>query len=714
MKRNGTSGIERMCFDEDGFSTVGVVIALLITLSLIFTGAQVYRVNALGSSIQETADAAALAAENVVAEYYIAVRVCDAVVLSMNLTGALVMGAGIAALCVPASSAVGAKLIDQAVRILKARDTFARRASSGLNRIQRTLPFLAAASAASVASENSAHDGGASYIGCALLLPTKGEDITAGGIGAADDVIADIRENKDRIIEEGRKADEAAEEANEAKRCGFQFDCGNDPGYCLYERAKKLANLPADKNPRYETVDAWSFAVALRRAQAYYPARLAAEQPRGTSVAAQADSELRKRFYQYAVQQMRTGYVHETTDSFSARFPLLPRNTEEMKRTRLYVEAVYPVTEKKGKKRMHAFAGCPEAADASGMGSVRDLDQGDYECCDECKFTVSSMGKVAAASSNIDNGFEFHYRKVAQAANEYQKAREKQQPATRKVKDLTGSAFQQLKDLMKRSASMRIKANPPGRYGAVALVASTRAQRPDEGFESSFVHTGSTLGTRAAMSAAVLASDEPQQTASVISSLLDGCRGQGQSLGVAGSGAVLDAWSAALSSYVDGQQAIERGIEDLIGALPLVGPSGLGQWASDKFSTMVADVGLEPAKLDAPKPILSNSVHPLEQDGGTVSVRFLSLKRASSWMTQTDVFASGVSAAELSALQKVEDSDGSITVATIEPFGLGGPSYPLTLALPSGARDMTATGIAGIAARLREVAASVTGVKQWK
>lgn len=706
--------VHDICFDEEGFSTVGVVLALLITLSLVFTSAQVYRVNSLGSSIQETADAAALAAENVVAEYYIAVRVCDAVVLSMNLTGALVMGVGVAALCVPASSSTGFKLIDMATKILKARDSFAQKAANGLNKIQRSLPFLAAASASAVVSKNSANDGDAGYFGFALLLPQKGERIVVGGQGASDELLQDVRENDDKIVAAAQKADQAARKANEAKEKAFEHDCGNDPGYCLYERAKTLAHLPSGQNPRYETVDAWHFAVALRRAQAYYPARAAAETPQGSSVKARADSALRARFYRYAAQELSHGYVHETDTSFSAHFPLLPRNTSEMKETRLYTERVYPVTEEGGKKCLHAFAGCPAAANAAETASLQDMDAGGYRRCEECELSASSMGKVAAASSSIENGFEYHYRKIAEAAEEYQKAREEQAPASREVRSLAGSAFDKIKELMKQSAAMRIQANPPGRYGSLALVASTKSQRADEGFESTFVQSGTVLGTRAALSSAVLGSDDPQQTESVLSSLLDGFKGQGQSLGVTGASWVLDTWSTMLTSYAQGQEAVERGIEDLVGSVPLVGPSGLGRWASEKFTETVDGLGLEPAKLDAPKPILSNSVHPLQKDGSAVSARFLSLKRASSWMANNDVFSSGISALEWDAIRKVQDSDGEVTIATVQPFGSSGPSYPITLTLPTAVRDETVGGISQIAARLRAIAASVTGDRQWR
>ena len=97
--------------DGRGFSTAGMAIAMLVTLSLVFTGAQVYRVQSAAADTQEVADAAALAADNVVAEYYLVARICDAVVLSLTVTGIVVMGLGKAALCTPVSAGVGAKLL---------------------------------------------------------------------------------------------------------------------------------------------------------------------------------------------------------------------------------------------------------------------------------------------------------------------------------------------------------------------------------------------------------------------------------------------------------------------------------------------------------------------------------------------------------------------------------------------------------------------------
>ena len=145
----------RLFFDNEGFSTVGMVLALLITLSLVFTSGQVYRVQAASASVQNAADAAALAAEGPVAEFYVVVRVCDAVVLSLTLTGVAATGIGLVATCVPPLAALGAKLVEAGRTVFTARDSFATKATDALNKVQRALPYLSAAEAISVLRANS-------------------------------------------------------------------------------------------------------------------------------------------------------------------------------------------------------------------------------------------------------------------------------------------------------------------------------------------------------------------------------------------------------------------------------------------------------------------------------------------------------------------------------------------------------------------------------
>ena len=101
--QNNHAGRARHAFHEEdgGFSSLGMVIALLITLSLLFSTAQVYRVYSASADIQDVADASALAAQNQVAEFMVIVRVCDAIILSLSLAGLTCAGLGVVALCAP-------------------------------------------------------------------------------------------------------------------------------------------------------------------------------------------------------------------------------------------------------------------------------------------------------------------------------------------------------------------------------------------------------------------------------------------------------------------------------------------------------------------------------------------------------------------------------------------------------------------------------------
>ena len=56
--------------DEEGMTTVGMVLALLVTLALVFSAGQAYRVGSASSEVQNVADAAALAAQNEVGEFW--------------------------------------------------------------------------------------------------------------------------------------------------------------------------------------------------------------------------------------------------------------------------------------------------------------------------------------------------------------------------------------------------------------------------------------------------------------------------------------------------------------------------------------------------------------------------------------------------------------------------------------------------------------------
>ena len=324
------------------------------------------------------------------------------------------------------------------------------------------------------------------------------------------------------------------------------------------------------------------------------------------------------------------------------------------------------------------------------------------------------MGKVAAASSSIDNGFEYHYEAVAKAAGEYEEARAELDPLADEVKRRAGGLFDEVKDALAKVAGKRLSAQPPGRYGVVALVANTASVAASSGFGSSFVRGGGALGARAAVSAATLVADSSDEGATAVSSLLDGVKGQGGAA-VGALGTVLDCWSGLLDAYAQGQEALDDSVSSALDGLPLAGASGLGAWAAGALREAVRAAGLAPAELDALKPVLVNSAHVAERDEGAFGARLLSLKEQAIEhpLGSNDVFASIVGTVEAEVVEGIQGFDGTIEIAEIELWD-GGPSFPVKVALPQTAKDAAADLVQRAADGLRGVYAQVTGVRVWE
>lgn len=717
VKRGGLCDVFQ---DESGFSTVGMVFALLITLSLIFSAAQVYQVNSASADVQSVADAAALAAANEVAEFYIVVYLCDAIVLSLSLTGIIAVGLSAAALCVPPTAALAEPLFKAAQDAFKARDSFASKAAAALNRYQSLLPFLSAANAHVVIKANAGTQLPVECTGFAMLVPYEGERITVGALDEVGELIESFEERKEGLGYAAEQAEEAAKEARAEKEHAFMHDCGLAPDYCMYERASTLAHLDAKDNPLYRSVDAWSFSVALKRAQAYYPARLAQEAPEDGTVDSQARSALRRNFYRYAVAEIEKGYVIEGEETgFDAYFPILPKNTAEMKDTRLYTEDAYPVSvDGEGRQTMHAWNGCPAMAEqgAAGSGSLEYLNRNALPICPSCQFSSASLGKVAAASSSIGNGFEYHYREVAEAAARYQAARSKGAPHEKEAKAIVDDLLAQISDALSHAASHRIEAFPPGRIGVISFAASANGAQASEGFSNRFASQKATLGVSAAISGAALVSESPEEGKTVISSMLDGVREASGAGSFGALGVIVDLWSSLLSAYAEGGAALSEGVKDALSQIPLASESGLGTWAAEKLADAAEALGLQPAKLDAPKPALVNTAHIVLEDGSDVSK---ALREAKEGCLEAGPLLSGgglsvvVSTIESAALDGFGDLGESITIAQVEPLGEGGPSLPITIALPPFVKAMAENAITGAFDYVRGIVAGVAVGRVW-
>ena len=702
--------------DEQGFTTTGMVLALLITLSLIFTAAQVYRIDSAAAEVQDVADAAALAAETQVGEYMLVVRLCDAVVLSLSLTGIVVFGLGIAALCTPFTAPFSVALFNASRTVLQARDAFSERAMQVLDKLQRALPYFSAACAAAVAQANNVDSDGAAYLGVALLVPTRGSIVGVSSDGQEEELMDDVEQDADEIRRKAEEAEEAAQEANRSKQRAFARDCGDNPEYCMYERAQSLAGLSGSQNPLFTSIDTWSFSIALDRARTYYHTRAINEAPADSSLDEQARSSLRARFYRYAERELAEGYVRESDGSFDAYFPHLPQNTAEMRMTTLYTAAMFPVTtDDEGICTMHAWPGCPEAAATLELGSIQQMEEGSYDTCPVCGFTAASMGSVAAASTSIDNGFEYHYDAVASEAAVYESARHRADGPKREVQDKVGEYLDELTEVLGAVVGKRIHVDPPGRYGAIALVVNSGSTDAAGVFGVRFVSGSATLGPRAAISASTLVDEGTEEGSTIITSLLDGLAGDADAIsGVAG--IVLGCWSWLLTVYAGGQDALTGAVESGLDALPLVGESGLGSWVADALRDAVEAVGLEPAELGALKPVLVNSSHVAAKDDGALGGKLVALKQAvyEHPLMSTDLFGSLSTGAEQSVLSTIDSADGTIHVAEIELTDSDGTSIPVNIALPESVKQMGIDFVTGLFASIRSFYVQTTGVRIWE
>lgn len=207
-------------------------------------------------------------------------------------------------------------------------------------------------------------------------------------------------------------------------------------------------------------------------------------------------------------------------DTFEANFPHLPKNTEEMKQTSMYTDVVFPIS---SGNCMHAYDGCPGCNGISGYASLAHMDStGGFVQCPYCKFSASSLGSVASASTAINNGYEYHYKIVEEASKDYQKAKEEAQPLNNKVKNFADGIFAKIKELIKQIANKRIYAKPPGSFGVIGMTVNTNSAPASKGFESSFVNSNARLGVRAAISAATLIEEQSDEGKTVLNSILDG------------------------------------------------------------------------------------------------------------------------------------------------------------------------------------------------
>ena len=616
----GRAGID--LFIEDGaYTTLCSAVVILVVLTLLFSStAAIWSMSRAGDT-QVAADSGALAGANVVASYHTAATVVDASILSLGLAGFATIGTGLVAILIPGAELAAGDMVDTGIEIIKTRNKFAKSASKGLQKIETALPYLVAARATQAVSAQDTE--GATYTGTALAVPRTSESdfVALEGSEISTDVIKDTSKDLERAADELQKA---SEETAKAKERAWLADCGgSDPASvgscsCTWERARSLAKLSDIENPHYASSVTWEPQVALDRAKAYYRLRLANEAPQGSSVETKAESAARKAFYTYASAEVNRAYITEDGDRTTSYIPLLPRNTDEVRATELYTDAAWPTSTNDGKTYLHYGTSCPnyKKGTPGGLASVAAYDGQDK--CNRCHFGVSSLGAVAAPSTSIENGFEYHFDRFKDALEDYVECRNKELELMRQTEDEADRAGNAFDQAIKALSGERPRIAPPGRNGVVAFAVSGAISSPDE-LNSSF-NTTVRLGDRGAISAAVLAPDDATAQNNVLSRFFSTL--EERSGGVAGVlDGVMDVWGRLLVGYGDIQGSADELMDEMIDDLG--GNSGalgsIASWLGDTVSASVAALGLEPCDLRLRKPVLTDTANVIKSPGSDIT-----------------------------------------------------------------------------------------------
>lgn len=672
----GRAGID--LFIEDGaYTTLSSAVVILVVLTLLFSSAAAIWSMSRAGDTQAAADSGALAGANVVASYHTAATVVDASILSLGLAGFATIGTGLVAILIPGAELAAGDMVDTGIEIIKTRNKFAKSASKGLQKIETALPYLVAARATQAVSAQDTE--GATYTGTALAVPRTSESdfVALEGSEISTDVIKDTSKDLERAADELQKA---SEETAKAKERAWLADCGgSDPASvgscsCMWERARSLAKLSDIENPHYASSVTWEPQVALDRAKAYYRLRLANEAPQGSSVETKAESAARKAFYTYASAEVNRAYITEDGDRTTSYIPLLPRNTDEVRATELYTDAAWPTSTNDGKTYLHYGTSCPnyKKGTPGGLASVAAYDGQDK--CNRCHFGVSSLGAVAAPSTSIENGFEYHFDEFKGALEDYVECRNKELELMCQTEDEADRAGNAFDEAIKALSGERPRIAPPGRNGVVAFAVSGAISSPDE-LSSSF-NAAVRLGERGAISAAVLAPDDATAQNNVLSRFFSTL--EERSGGVAGVlDGVMDVWGRLLVGYGDIQGSADELMGEMIDGLG--GGSGalgsIASWLGDTVSASVAALGLEPCDLRLRKPVLTDTANVIKSPGSDIT----GLSKVQDKLRSIPLGATDPKAL-CEALEYQVERTISGTVFTLAEIPLpGGGSIPLTV-----------------------------------
>lgn len=672
MKRGCKRGIDLFICENGAYTTVAAAVSMLVVLTLVFSSVSAIWVLNRSSDTQTAADVTALSGSNVVASYHTVATVMDACALSMGLAGFALCGAGFVGLLIPSLAPVASSSIDTGVRLLDYRNSFITSASRGLATLEDALPFLVAAAGTKTAAAQKM--GELNVTGTALAVPRTSDSQFPAlkGLGIATDGLSSAAQSLEEIA---KQLDEATQQTQNAKRAAWLADCGRD-GYNMQERAARLTALDETENPDYASSITWDPAAGIMRSQAYYTWRSLNEEPTEPGLDGEINSEMRRIFYLYAADSLQDAFLTESASGVSYDVPLLPGNVVEMRTTKLYTEPMWPTTIQGGITTIHYSTLCAAATGTPGpYASLQQAEAGSVATCDGpsgCNFSVTDLGRMPAASTNIDNGYEYHLREYTYALEGYVKARNNELKIERQAQDKALGASQSFEEALGQLSAGRPVIAPPGRYGVVALVSIGELVTPDT-FDNGFTPSA-VVPARGAISAAVLAPDAQTTENNVLSSFfqsLESRTGEGGPVGLVDD--VMDFWGSVLISYGDVNSVLGDVMHQLVGNLDSLGAGPLARQLSSTLDGIIRTLGLKPVDLRLRKSVLTNSSNVMQYSDNSALVDLQESLRS------IPLGSRDPKAIARALAYDVGERFGSATITVAELTLPGGISVPLTI-----------------------------------
>lgn len=702
-------GMKEFFRSNTGMSSFGMLLSILVSLGLVMSGLQVYKISSYASSIQYVSDASALSAQGRVADFYSALRLADTVIFSLGLVGSIAAGTGLICASIPLASPLGTHLITASRQIFSIRKKFSDTARKALTIYKKALPFVAALSAAQTASQNNKE--GHNYKAIAYLFPAVTEDLSLASTDGSEELISDAEKLEPELRDEGKEAEELMNKANESKEKAYQADCGNAPSYCCYERASSLAGLKEPYNTRSISAESWTFEEALKRCRTYYQERLRQEHKEGEGRQEEINSELRRLFYAFALEEMQGAYAQETKDSCSIYLPVLPKNTEEMLASSFATKPLFPQSYEGDELRVFPSSKFISGS-IEGFVSLEEMHAQDLPVSQEYPFSVSEVGKIAALTSSVKTGYEYHWRIVASEAHNYNNLRNQADPLMHSIKDKSQAFFDKIKAFVEEMEGSRLKLKPPGHYGCVAAVLDL-AELPS--IKQGFVEMPqASLSTRLAVSGACIIPDTSKKDRTIISEIFESLNKNNGFLGSFGR-EISQVLSLAISTYSQGVKGLAEGIRDVLGTLPLVNSTGLGPYLANSFVSLLESLGLEPGDVRVFRPVTINSLIASSKDSSIFAQKYTYLAKKSHELSK--VSTGGYASSIVALLNTKVESYKQILVEGVELGRVpdaGGTDIPISIEIPQFIRDAVTTMHESLGTWISTKLDFLEGLRQWQ